>query len=238
MIGAVATIIPTVSLTDTGGLRADLTGIDAQAVSTSVEVSATDWPTTSTQPAGTEATESMTAPAPPTTTTSAPTNPVTSTTALSPGVTTDELTIEQRGQLGLATIDYDWRSNLPGWTITFSSGRDGMLGLTYVESKTIEIFVRNGQSNTLLAHVIAHEMGHAVDVTLNNSDDRRRWQEAREIESASWWPGDGTTDFSTGAGDFAESFAAWQVGPSNFRSKLDGAPDAKQLGLMAELSAG
>ena len=113
-----------------------------------------------------------------------------------------------------------------------------MLGLTYVESKTIEVYVRDDQSAALLAHVIAHEMGHAVDVALNDGADRERWQQVRGIESAQWWPGNGTTDFSTGAGDFAESFAAWQVGGGNFRSQLASEPDAGQLALLSELSAG
>ncbi len=142
----------------------------------------------------------------------------------------------ERGREALALIDYEWQSRLDGWSIVFAPGRDGVLGLTYVDRKTIEIFVRDNQTPDLLAHVIAHEMGHAVDVTLNDSGERQRWQESRGISSAPWWPGDGATDFSTGAGDFAESFAAWQVGSGNFRSKLSGAPDAGQLDLMAELS--
>jgi hypothetical protein len=97
--------------------------------------------------------------------------------------------------------------------------------------------VRESQSTELLAHVIAHELGHAVDVTLNDGPDRRRWEDARGLDSAPWWPGNGATDFSTGAGDFAESFAAWQVGDASFRSKLGGSPTTEQIALLAELSA-
>ncbi len=106
-----------------------------------------------------------------------------------------------------------------------------------VEQKRIEVYVRVEQSDRLLAHVIAHEIGHAVDVTLNDGPERRLWQDARNIASSPWWPGDGATDFRTGAGDFAESFAAWQVGTEDFRSELGGPPNAEQLNLLIALSS-
>lgn len=143
---------------------------------------------------------------------------------------------ERRGYAALELIGYDWQTELPAWTIIFSPGRSGVLGYTYVDTQTIEIFVRGNQSEGLLAHVIAHELGHAVDVTKNNGDERRQWQQARSITSADWWPGNGANDFSTGAGDFAESFAAWVVGPTHFRSNLAGPPNSSQLDLMAELA--
>ncbi len=143
---------------------------------------------------------------------------------------------ERRGYAALERISYDWQTELPGWTIIFSPGRSGVLGYTYVDTQTIEIFVRGNQSEGLLAHVIAHELGHAVDVSKNNGDERRQWQEARSITSADWWPGNGANDFSTGAGDFAESFAAWVIGPAHFRSNLAGPPNSSQLDLMAELA--
>ena len=143
-----------------------------------------------------------------------------------------------RGEAALATISYPWRELLPGWTITFLPERDGLYGLTLVPEQRIEIYVRRTQSTVLLAHVIAHELGHAVDVTLNDSQDRRRWEASRGIESDPWWPGSGATDFSTGAGDFAESFAAWQTGGESFRSKLADPPSPDQINLLAQLSAG
>jgi hypothetical protein len=118
----------------------------------------------------------------------------------------------------------------------FSPGREGILGLTYVEEEIIEIFVRDDQSMEMIAHVIAHEMGHAVDVTHLDGDSRRRWQDARGVGQAPWWPDSGATDFETGAGDFAESFAAWQVGSIEFRGELADPPDTNQLGLLAELA--
>jgi hypothetical protein len=157
----------------------------------------------------------------------------TSSTITTTGTASD---FEQRGRLALAQISYPWQSRLDTWQIVFSPGREGILGLTYVEEEIIEIFVRDDQSMEMIAHVIAHEMGHAVDVTHLDGDGRRRWQDARGVGQAPWWPDSGATDFETGAGDFAESFAAWQVGPIEFRGELADPPDTNQLGLLAELA--
>jgi len=127
---------------------------------------------------------------------------------------------------------------LPGWTIEFEPYRAGYYGLTYPASQRIVIFVRSSQSEGHLAHVIAHEIGHAVDVSLNSGPERDLWNAERGINST-WWPGNGLTDFSSGAGDFAESFAYWQVGYRSggvFHSTLAGRPDAGDLALLAELS--
>jgi hypothetical protein len=161
-----------------------------------------------------------------------------------PGFVTENATptqpadIDARGQAALAAISYPWDQLLPGWTIEFLDETDGLYGLTLVSKKRIEIYVRDGQDTALLAHVIAHELGHAVDVTHNDGDDRRRWEQSRGIEDFPWWPGSGDTDFSTGAGDFAEAFAAWQVGDRSFRSTLANPPSAGQRALLAELSIG
>ena len=144
--------------------------------------------------------------------------------------------IRDRGETALASYTYDWQAGLSGWEISFHPGRKGILGYTFVQEKKIEVYVRSEMSDSLLAHVIAHEIGHAIDVSKNTGDDRRRWQELRDISGKPWWPGSGDTDFSTGAGDFAESFAAWQVGNASFRSKLGSAPNAAAKALMAELA--
>ncbi len=143
---------------------------------------------------------------------------------------------QERGRWALDRISYPWQDRLPGWTVEFDDGREGLFGLTLVDDKRIEIYVRDDQSDDLLVHIVAHELGHAVDVTLNDGDDRRAWQAARGIEDAPWWPSSAASDFRTGAGDFAESFAYWQAESDNFRSKLGRVPDAVQLELIAELA--
>ncbi|MEM9562255.1 MAG: hypothetical protein AAGA93_06550 [Actinomycetota bacterium] len=154
-------------------------------------------------------------------------------------VAVDDLPDHERvGREALARISYPWERLLSEWTIEFQPATDGLYGLTMVPERRIEIYVRADQSPGMVAHVVAHELGHAVDVTLNSGPERRRWSELRGIGSAPWWPESGANDFATGAGDFAESFAAWQVGPAGFRSTLADPPNGAEIELLAELSAG
>jgi hypothetical protein len=81
---------------------------------------------------------------------------------------------------------------------------------------------------------LAHEIGHALDITYLNDVARSRWLVARGEADAVWWPGEGPGDFHVGAGDFAEGVAAWFTdSPSN--STLAGAFTAEQFDLLAEL---
>ncbi|MEM9134123.1 MAG: hypothetical protein AAF962_11015 [Actinomycetota bacterium] len=146
--------------------------------------------------------------------------------------------VARRGAEALARISYPWQQMLPGWTIEFHEATAGAYGYTLTRERHIDIYVRPDQSDHLLAHVVAHEIGHAVDVSLNDGDDRRRWQEQRHIEADQWWPDNRAADFATGAGDFAESFAAWQVGTYSFRSEIAAPPTDADLTLVAELARG
>ncbi len=144
----------------------------------------------------------------------------------------------RRGAEALSRISYPWQQMLPGWTIEFHEATAGAYGYTLTRERHIDIYVRPDQSDHLLAHVVAHEIGHAVDVTLNDGDDRRRWQDQRRIADDQWWPDNRAADFATGAGDFAESFAAWQVGTYSFRSEIAAPPTDGDLALVAELAQG
>ncbi len=120
---------------------------------------------------------------------------------------------------------------LPGWTIDYQAERPGLRGLTLWESQTIEIYVRDTDTPELLAGVLAHEIGHAVDIMYLQDVDRLTWLQARGIDSRTWWPNSAANDFSTGAGDFAEAFAFWAVGDSS-TSELGGDPTEAQLRLL------
>jgi predicted Zn-dependent protease len=94
--------------------------------------------------------------------------------------------------------------------------------------------VRPSDTPRSLAGILAHELGHAIDVSHFDTDDRERWLEARGVEGAQWWPDAYASDFETGAGDFAEAFAYWALRDVN-SSKLAGTPNSAQLETMADL---
>lgn len=137
----------------------------------------------------------------------------------------------------LGLLRFDWRAILPGWQIRFLPGRSGLRGATYPDTKVIEIYVRSSDGPDELAHVVAHELGHAVDVSRLDDADRAVWKAARGIGAGvAWFPnGSAVPDYSTPAGDWAESFAHWHVG-SGWFSKLGPPPDAGQIALMAGLA--
>jgi len=137
----------------------------------------------------------------------------------------------------LARIPLDWRAVLPGWQLRFLPGRVGVRGATYPDRKVIEIYVRSGDSPAEVAHVLAHELGHAVDVSRLDPTRRAAWSVSRGIDpAASWYPaGSASVDFATPAGDWAESFARWQTGVGWF-SRLGPPPDVAQTALIAQLA--
>ena len=139
------------------------------------------------------------------------------------------------GDQALALLTFDWRSRLPGWTLSFEGGRQGVRGMTKPDQKRIEIYVRADDTAGFVARVIAHEVGHALDLELNTGEDRARWRQARGVaDEVLWWP-DGTSfDFDTLAGDFAEAFAVWQTGASS-RSRVGGGFTPDQLAVLVQL---
>ncbi len=145
--------------------------------------------------------------------------------------------IEATAGEALERIRYPWRSELPGWTIRFLDPRDQASGYTWTANKRIEVFVAGDDDTDRVARVLAHELGHAVDVTLTDADQRRAWLTERGAPSeTAWWPGSGRPDFETGAGDFAEVFAAWQVGADDFKSQVNPEVDAGDYALLEQLA--
>jgi hypothetical protein len=136
----------------------------------------------------------------------------------------------------MARIEFPWRRTLPGWSIAFLPSRPGLRGLTRVDDRRIEIYVREGDSAASLARVVAHELGHAIDVELNSPADRDRWRTVRGAgPTVSWWPGNSVSDFDTLAGDFAEAFATMLTGSVSL-SHVAPAPQPAELAVLAELA--
>ena len=143
---------------------------------------------------------------------------------------------DPRGVEAMALIEFPWRRTLPRWSIAFLPARVGLRGLTRVDDRRIEIYVRDADSATSLARVVAHELGHAVDVELNSSGDRERWRAVRGAPaSVSWWPGNAVSDFDTLAGDFAEAFATMLTGSVSL-SRVAPVPGPAALAVLAELA--
>ena len=131
-----------------------------------------------------------------------------------------------------AMISYDWAAQLPGWTVKYQGDSAGYKGLTHRPTKTVTIYIDAGSTAHDVAEILAHEIGHALDITHFNDDQRVEWLEARNMPMT-WWAGEGVSDFHSGAGDFAEAVAAlWVDSPS----KADhGEFTEAQLALAAEM---
>ncbi|NNC81110.1 MAG: hypothetical protein HKN94_13265, partial [Acidimicrobiales bacterium] len=133
-----------------------------------------------------------------------------------------------------ALLPFDVNRALPGWTIEYNPSRPNFRGLTFPYEKRIELYVRPSDTPRSLAGILAHEIGHAIDVTHFSANDRKRWLEIRGVPNAQWWPDAYASDFETGAGDFAEAFAYWALRDAN-SSKLAGTPSSAQLETVASL---
>jgi hypothetical protein len=142
---------------------------------------------------------------------------------------------EVLGLQALALVSYPWQQALPGWQIRFLPARKGYLAITYRVERRIDVYVRMDRPAVGIAHDIAHELGHAIDVTYLNDETRAEFLAIRNLKSATpWWACDGCTDLQTGAGDFAESFALLVAPRYKFYSRLGVEPSDEEL---AEIEA-
>ncbi|MDP1793887.1 MAG: hypothetical protein Q8K63_07085 [Acidimicrobiales bacterium] len=144
------------------------------------------------------------------------------------------LTIEERGQLALALLNYPWERL--GHRVEFQGPMTGVLGETNSSTKVITIFVRDSHSVTAIARTLAHEMGHALDFSQTTINEAKQYLAIRGLPYAvaDWYPCNACNDYASPAGDFAEVFAYSLLGPGDFRSEIGPAPTAEQL---AQLSA-
>jgi hypothetical protein len=132
------------------------------------------------------------------------------------------------GEAAVAMLDYPVETL--GWEIRFLPGRTGFLGLAIGPKRRIEIYVRSTQSVTDIAHTLAHEVGHAVDLTYGTGYRHREYLRMRGFDLDTEWFGcDECSDYATPAGDFAEVFEYWLLGGGDFRSQLGSPPDTQRL---------
>ena len=146
----------------------------------------------------------------------------------------DDAAAVQRGRDALQSLPYPWQEL--GYSVEFREYSGGQLGTANSRTKRIVIYVKKSQSKQSLRVTIAHELGHALDfehATVARRDDYRA---IRGIAPrAQWYPCDRCSDYASPAGDWAEVFAYWLAGPGDFRSKVAGPPDQRQLQRLAPL---
>jgi hypothetical protein len=146
------------------------------------------------------------------------------------------LSRQQVSDAALALIRYPWREL--GVHISFLGPRGGYLGRTFPQEGRIEMYVRPDENPTRLAYMLAHELGHMADWRWNTPARRQAWKAARQIPASTAWFGSafaGGDDLGTPAGDFAETFAFWQLGPVDYKSRLGPPPTSDQLAALVPL---
>jgi hypothetical protein len=133
-----------------------------------------------------------------------------------------------RNNAALAMITFPWKDL--HYEIVFLPAKEGYRAMTYPKQKRIEIYVRDADDPKRMAHTIAHELGHAIDMTYNTPETRRKWMEYRGIEtSTTWFSCNRCSDFTAPSGDFAETFALLQVGPDYFAGRIAPRPSAQDI---------
>ena len=148
---------------------------------------------------------------------------------------TPPLFVEQRGQQALALLNYPWERL--GYRIEFQGPRTGLLGVTDSSTKLITVFVRDRHTVAQIARTLAHELGHALDFSQTTVYEAKQYLAIRGLpfDIADWYPCNACTDFSSPAGDFAETFASYLLGPGDFRSEIGPAPSADQLAALGAI---
>lgn len=140
----------------------------------------------------------------------------------------------QIGNAALDQLSYPWQDL--DWDIVFLPGRPGYLGLAIGPERRLEIYVRPHHSVTDVAHTLAHELGHAVDLTYGTEYRRSEYRRMRELSpDADWFGCDSCSDYATPAGDFAEVFEYWLLGGGDYRSRLAGPPGPETLEAISTL---
>jgi hypothetical protein len=129
-------------------------------------------------------------------------------------------------------IGYPFRSVLTGWAISYAGPRSGYRGNTNTITRTITLYIDANDTPSAVSQVLAHEVGHALDVMYLEEQDRKMWMDARGLPNP-WWPESGAADFAVGAGDFAEAVSAVLTGSKS--DAVAGEYTVDQLTMVREL---
>ena len=188
--------------------------------------------TTAAPAQSTETTTTVTTAVPVAATTAAPAT--TTTTTARPVVPAPS--VEQLGAEAVRLVHFDL-TRLPGWQIAFLPARPGFQGRTFPDLRRIEVYVSSGDSARMVSYDLAHEIGHAVDLTYSTRASRLAFRSIRGIPAATLWFGCGDCpDFATPSGDFAESFGFIVTDPAfDWRSKMGPRPTAAQRAAIVAL---
>lgn len=218
--------------TQVAGISIERSSVDDEAESTVVSTVVSTIPAPTTTAAPTITAAPVTAPP----TTAVPTT--VPATVPAPAPAEPATTVEALRAQVLSQIAFPWEDVLPGWRIEFLPSRPGYRGSTFPDRQLIQIYQRSNLTVADYVHVTAHELGHAIDVTLLDDADHERWNETRgRAADAAWWVASGADDFSSGAGDWAECFAWSQLPSGRFYSRVGGPPTGDQLAVMADIVA-
>ena len=142
-----------------------------------------------------------------------------------------------RGQAAYVSLG---RRLPPTWTLRFEVYNGVYAGFADGPAKVVTIWVRPTDSQAKLRIVLAHELGHVLDYTTLSKRGRVTYLALRQRggSRAPWYPANGTTDFASPAGDFAEVYALYRAGGGDFRSTFAPQPNAAQLSALASFFAG
>ncbi len=141
---------------------------------------------------------------------------------------------DRRGREAFASI----HKALPtGWRLQVEVYRGTNQGLADSGTRTVTLWVRPSDSQSALRITLAHELGHVLDYTALTDRDRQDYRElrGRGRDRSAWYPANGTQDYASPAGDFAEVYALWRGGSGDFRSTWAAQPDHAQLDRIVSL---
>jgi hypothetical protein len=134
----------------------------------------------------------------------------------------------ERRDAALALIQFPWQQLQ--YEIVFLPPRQGFRAMTIPGKRRIEVYARPQDDIRLIAFDIAHELGHAIDLVHNTDETRRNWLRLRGLDPKTPWFGcNRCSDYKTGAGDFAETFALLLLGPEYFRGRIAPPPATADL---------